>query len=238
MPDQVDFSAYFHSPELLADKFREFYFHDQPTVYPIDPFQVLNTLGIPFSFRNFNKLEGIYLAAADDNEIPVIGINQNRPITRQRFTAAHELCHHIKDRGLKRVCPIDGRSKDRIEKFAESFAAAFLMPLPELQRQVAFITVMDDMSMCDFIDEAVKIHHRITVIHPFPEGNGRTSRAFLNWMFILKGIPPVYLKADRKDEYIEALHIADTTGDYTKLREVFYKAVLSSFIELSDFPGF
>jgi Fic family protein len=96
---------------------------------------------------------------------------------------------------------------------------------------------IDTLSMCDFIDEAVKIHHRITVIHPFADGNGRTSRVFLNWMFVLKGIPPFYLKAENKDEYVEALQIADTSEDYTKLREVFYKAVISSYIQLSDFPG-
>lgn len=56
-------------------------------------------------------------------------------------------------------------------------------------------------------------------------------------MFILKGIPPIYLKAEKKDEYIDALKIADLDGNYSKLREIFYKAVVSSYIELSDFPG-
>lgn len=457
MSNLPDFSSYLNSAETLADRFQKFYFHGQSVVYPIDPFKVLTKLDIPFVFRDFKKYEGVYLAAEDENDFPLIAINKNRPITRQRFTAAHEICHHLKDSNKKSFCPVDSRNKDEIEKFAERFAAAFLMPLSELRMQVSqyekngyielddvlkvadyfavsfescifriayklnkidgntnsralkkriekykpnqrrsilnlpnydielfksildqaisffifnstdavkykfknnfvynenriegldidpqsvaeiitdlrlkkqdsefcrdeFNTVVevaghasmydfiienrdrnlsaykllelnrmlfqyapypeaggitrttdtvvlgakfetvpfreipialvkldqkikelmvsiDKISMCDFIDEAVKIHHQITVIHPFAEGNGRTSRVFLNWMFILKGIPPVYLKAEQKEEYIEALRIADLSEDFIKLREVFYKAVISSYIQLSDFPG-
>jgi hypothetical protein len=48
MPGQVDFSVYFSSPELLADKFRELCFHGRPTVYPIDPFQILISNSVIF----------------------------------------------------------------------------------------------------------------------------------------------------------------------------------------------
>ncbi len=42
----------------------------------------------------------------DGNDIPMAGINYKRKITRQRFTAAHELCHHLKDCRKWRGCPL------------------------------------------------------------------------------------------------------------------------------------
>lgn len=52
-------------------------------------------------------MEGIYLVPKNDNDIPLVDINYKRKITRQRFTAAHELCHNLKDRRNK-ACPKGG----------------------------------------------------------------------------------------------------------------------------------
>jgi fido (protein-threonine AMPylation protein) len=91
-----------------------------------------------------------------------------------------------------------------------------------LYQYAAYSDDIESMNMTDFIDEVLKVHHRITIIHPFRDGNGRTSRVFLNWLFKLKGIPPVYIKAEKKQEYFDALRDADLNNDYTKLREVFH----------------
>ena len=40
---------------------------------------------------------------------------------------------------------------------------------------------------------------------------------------------------EEKNEYKEALKIADTTGSYELLYERFFKSILNSFDELSDF---
>ena len=451
-----DFTPYFGSAEVLANKFLRLYFKGQKPSFPIDPFRMLSDFNIPFAFRDLKKLEGLYIPPENEEDIAVVGINRNRPIFRQRFTAAHELCHHIKDKTRQNVCPIDGK-KSPIERFADDFAAALLMPIDELKVQVdlyekegiidlenvlyiadyfavsfqscvfriayklgkisgetspvaltkkinkfkpakkreiinvknndvnLYKSVLDNalsyfiansskavwykfktnfvfnenrlegldieyqtvseiitdlrlkkqdsefcrdsydvvievaghasmydyiyeteetnitifsllslnrmlyqyapypdeagktrnsnnlvlgakfetidfteipnamgaldnqlksilqniesLTISDFIDEILKIHHRITVIHPFRDGNGRTSRVFLNWLFKLKGIPPIYLKAEKKQEYFDALKEADIKNDYTKLREVFYKAIISSYIELTDYPG-
>ena len=63
-----------------------------------------------------------------------MGINLKRPITRQWFTAAHELCHHLKDVHGGFVCAINAKSE--IEKYAEQFASELLMPTTELKKQV------------------------------------------------------------------------------------------------------
>ena len=96
-------------PETLAKKYLLRYFENRKIEYPINPFQMLKDEGILFSLMNFKKLEGVYIPASDDNDMPVVGINANRPITRQRFTAAHELCHHFRDADRQISCPINGK---------------------------------------------------------------------------------------------------------------------------------
>ena len=50
------------SAEQLAVIFLREYFSDKEISYPINPFQILTDLGVPFMFRPFNKYEGINFA--------------------------------------------------------------------------------------------------------------------------------------------------------------------------------
>lgn len=89
--------------------------------------------------------------------------------------------------------------------------------------------------MSEYIERVIQIHHRMTVIHAFRDGNGRTTRAFANMMLLKRHVSPVFFKNQEKNEYKEALKIADTTGLYELLYERFFKSILNSFAELSDF---
>lgn len=442
----------YSDPEALASAYLSKYFNNQEIEYPINPFQMLKDEGILFSLLDFKKLEGVYIPAENAADIPTVGINANRPITRQRFTAAHELCHHFRDADNQISCPMFGK-KSKIEKYADRFAAAILMPMQELRHQVnirknacgnvsfddvieiadffgvsfisclfriayqihaidgdtetdalknrakmycpekvrrsqhltytklyeslidcyqeqltfhptdyarnvfqneyiyndsrmegldisieqaseivtdlrlnmqnseycneaneAFmsiaghydmyqdifsepiketLTVYDalllnkklfshypypdfggstrqnnvlvlgakfetadyhdifkelakvdeevrdffarrhEMPISEYIKHVVRTHHRITVIHPFPEGNGRTSRAFMNVQLVRAGIIPVYIKVDDKKAYIDALSRADASQDYDELYEIIFRLILRSYVELS-----
>ena len=92
----------------------------------------------------------------------------------------------------------------------------------------------DQMSRSEIIKAVIKIHHRITVIHPFPDGNGRTSRGFMNEMFIRYGMPPVYVKLKNKEEYYAGLALADKSGDYSILYEYMVKAIIASHVEMLE----
>ncbi|MBU4440569.1 MAG: ImmA/IrrE family metallo-endopeptidase, partial [Firmicutes bacterium] len=120
------YDEYLDSPQQLANRIIDRLQEENEITFPIDPFKLLSKNGIIYQFRDFKELEGIYIAPVNQEDIPIVGINYNRPITRQRFTAAHELCHHIKDRSNE-ACPIGGQ-KDKIEKFADQFASELLMP--------------------------------------------------------------------------------------------------------------
>ena len=90
--------------------------------------------------------------------------------------------------------------------------------LVKLQKPVEdLMCEIDKLTFSEYIVRALKIHHRITQIHPFRDGNGRSSRAFLNWMLRKKGLPPIYFKLTEKELYYEALEQADKQGIYSQL---------------------
>lgn len=446
-----EIEKYCSSPRSLANEVLKRMFKGDKPSFPIDPFVILDRLDVVYQFRDFEDLEGIYIVPEDEDDIAIVGINNNRPITRQRFTAAHELCHFLKDSKISNICPIDGRLKTPVEKFADDFASELLMPYQYLKEEVDkycidgyisfedvlkvseyfgvsfeacvfniayklrkisgdtnpqklksrinkfkpnakkselgivnndkllvtniidsyklffedcsksvwykfknefifnenrlegvkideedvaelvtdlrvkqqeseycgteykdiievlghssvydYITTTDDgisafsllnlhkmlyqyapypeeggktrnsnnfvteaefetvdycniineifeldskvkdlmhnldmLKVSEYIDKVVEIHHRITVIHPFHDGNGRTSRVFLNWLFRLKNIPPVYLKYKEKDKYYQALKKADN-GNFDELSVIFYKQVFLTMIKLNN----
>src|SRR5665647_1949607 len=125
------------SPDELANAFLCDYYKEKQMVYPINPFKILMDLGIPFIFNTLTGYDGLYIPKENNDDIPIIGINIDHPITKQRFTAAHELCHHIKDANTTTIIKCLSNSTAPNEKYAERFAAALLMPLDELQKQVA-----------------------------------------------------------------------------------------------------
>ena len=92
------------SPQALAAKVLNDRFGEGMPSLPIDPFKLMREYGIVYQLMAFENLEGIYLVPEGENDLPVVGINYKRKITRQRFTAAHELCHHLKDRRSE-ICP-------------------------------------------------------------------------------------------------------------------------------------
>ena len=146
----------------LAQAVLSEYFRDKQVVYPINPFQMLTDFGIPFVFRAFKdkNIEGMYLPSQDDVDIPVVAINIKRPITRQRYTAAHELCHYVKDN--KNSCVCSSSSLNSIEKYADNFAAELLMPYSEMKRQISiyeengFVSFSNVLTIADFFGVSFK----------------------------------------------------------------------------------
>jgi len=60
---------------------------------------------------------------------------------------------------------------------------------------------------------AALIHAKLTWIHPFEDGNGRTSRAIMNFILVKKGFPMFFIPFEKREEYYLSLDIADK-GDY------------------------
>ena len=98
----------------------------------------------------------------------------------------------------------------------------------------SYFSRKNEMPMSEFIKHVVRTHHRITVIHPFPEGNGRTSRVFMNVQFVRAGITPIYIRTSEKKDYVAALSRADQYGDYDELYEIIFKLIIQSSVELHN----
>ena len=65
------------------------------------------------------------------------------------------------------------------------------------------------------IIQAALLHGELVKIHPFVDGNGRTSRLIMNLDLMNHGYNPVIIKKEKRLEYYDALDKSHTTGDYT-----------------------
>jgi Fic family protein len=56
-------------------------------------------------------------------------------------------------------------------------------------------------------------HFRLTTIHPFSDGNGRTARLLMNLVLIRGGYPPVAVRPEDRKTYLDALELGSLAGD-------------------------
>ena len=60
---------------------------------------------------------------------------------------------------------------------------------------------------------ATILHHKLAWIHPFEDGNGRTSRTVMNFILMKKGFPMFFIPFEKREEYYKSLDVADK-GNY------------------------
>jgi len=63
--------------------------------------------------------------------------------------------------------------------------------------------------LADPVERASKLHHEISRIHPFADGNGRTARLAMNFVLLAAGYPPISIPTDLRHDYYLALEAAD-----------------------------
>ena len=122
-------------PEELANYELEKLKKKGKLTFPIDPFKILNDAGVFIVLKDFENLDGIIIN--DKDNCTIVGINSNNGWQRQRFTAAHEYCHFIKDlnkqEGKDDYIECLKKSNTKIENYANKFAGYLLMPTEELK---------------------------------------------------------------------------------------------------------
>jgi Fic family protein len=67
----------------------------------------------------------------------------------------------------------------------------------------------ETQTIADPVECAAKLHHGISSIHPFADGNGRAARLAMNFVLIAAGYPPVSIATDQRHAYYNALEAAD-----------------------------
>ena len=63
------------------------------------------------------------------------------------------------------------------------------------------------------MERAARVHSDFVKIHPFVDGNGRTSRPLMNLELMKGGYPAAVLPVERRLEYYEALDADHVRGD-------------------------
>lgn len=75
---------------------------------------------------------------------------------------------------------------------------------------------------------ATLLHGEFVKIHPFVDGNGRTSRLLLNFELMKNGYTPIIIKKENRSRYYEVLDFAHTTMDYYPFLEFIAELVIES----------
>ncbi|CDX12607.1 conserved hypothetical protein [Mesorhizobium plurifarium] len=98
----------------------------------IDVFGVMAHLNLPLIFRPLDGLLGAYMS----DPVPGVLVTTKRPLSVQRFTAAHELGHFylkhrpsLDDESILRRSPFAASKDANLQEVeADAFAASFLLP--------------------------------------------------------------------------------------------------------------
>ena len=135
-------------------------------------------------------------------------VKDKNPITEWNIKNIHQLI--LKD--------IDNENAGRYRKENVTIKGATHIPpdylkLPELMEKL--ILNYNTWNEYHPIIKAALLHGELVKIHPFVDGNGRTSRLLMNLDLMNSGYNPVIIKKESRLKYYEALDKAHTTGNYT-----------------------
>ena len=79
------------------------------------------------------------------------------------------------------------------------------------------------------VARAAWVHAEFVKIHPFVDGNGRTSRLLMNLELMKAGFPAAVLSVERRLAYYEALDLAHCQGDFDPFAQLVAACVIQSF---------
>ena len=79
------------------------------------------------------------------------------------------------------------------------------------------------------IERSARVHGEFVKIHPFVDGNGRTSRLLMNLELMKAGFPATVIEVAQRLDYYQALDHAHCTGDYDDFIVLVANAVEKSF---------
>lgn len=95
--------------------------------------------------------------------------------------------------------------------------------VPDLMKEFAEWLVSDNP------DHIVKIgadaHYKLVSIHPFSDGNGRTSRLLMNLLLMQQGYPPAIIHKEDRLNYINSLEKAQKGNGLDSFYNLVYEAV-------------
>ena len=155
-------------------------------------------------------------------------VKDKEPITEWNIKNIHQLI-------LKEI---DNENAGRYRKENVTIKGALHLPpdfvkVPELMEKL--ILNYEIWNKYHPIIQAALLHGELVKIHPFIDGNGRTSRLIMNLDLMNHGYNPVIIKKENRLEYYEVLDKAHITGDYTDFIKLVTKLeveILKKYLKL------
>jgi fido (protein-threonine AMPylation protein) len=86
--------------------------------------------------------------------------------------------------------------------------------------------------LMQYIDRCIELKCKLIKIHPFRDGNGRSVRGFINLLFRIANVPPIYIRNKEKKKYQEAMNKALLLEDYKYIKTFYYYKICDSIIDL------
>ena len=155
-------------------------------------------------------------------------VKEDNPITEWNIKNIHQLI-------LKEI---DNENAGKYRKENVTIKGAAHIPpdyitVPELMEKL--ILNYKTWNIYHPIVKAAFLHGELVKIHPFIDGNGRTSRLIMNLDLMNSGYNPIIIKKEDRLKYYEALDKAHTTYDYTDFVKLVTKLeieMLKKYLEL------
>lgn len=116
------------------------------------------------------------------------------------------------------------------------------MKVPHLLEQLckSVNDKIDTVSDTEILKLAADVHYNFVNIHPFGDGNGRTSRLLMNYIQLYHNEPLIKIFTEDKTEYIDALNETEEKDNLEIFREFigkqetkFLKAEIDKYKDLS-----
>ncbi|MEN5131127.1 Fic family protein [Elizabethkingia anophelis] len=135
----------------------------------------------------------------------------NSPITERDLLQIHQLI----------LQGIDNQNAGKYRGVQVLISGAkHIPPQPYLvpkEMEELFIWYNENKDILHPVELAAEMHERLVTIHPFIDGNGRTSRLLMNLILLQNGFPIAILKGDVESrlEYYKALETSQTENNKT-----------------------
>lgn len=156
-------------------------------------------------------------------------IAQGEPLNENRVKNIHQmLMEHIMPGGIYRDVSV-------------YISGAQHTPPPpmEMYRQVKdfYLDLEWKGDSLDAVALAAWTHAEFVRIHPFRDGNGRTSRLLMNYQLMAKGFPAVDIAKERRLEYFNALEayaMEDDLGPFSEMIAGLVDKRLDQYLEMIE----
>ena len=107
--------------------------------------------------------------------------------------------------------PQAGRFRNT-QVYVGEFTPPSAVDVPLMMEELVQWLGSEDVVSIHPIELAAIAHYRLVVIHPFHDGNGRTSRLLMNLILMQAGYPAVVIRVEDRAQYFKMLQLGNN-GD-------------------------